>query len=149
MAEGKDGFGKVVLILAAIGVVAWATGKRTEPVNPSTATVAAVSTAPSCSVQNISVLIGKHGFVDECRRTSCPAFKGVATITNGCSEPIGVQLKATALDASGTPVATKDFWPESTRNLAPGDTVIDLDHSVDFDPSINRVQLAVIDVRRW
>lgn len=149
MAEGKDGAGKVLLVLAVILGVAWLAGREKSPAPSPTALAATAAATPACSVQNISVSLGKHGFVDECRRSSCPVFKGVATVTNGCSEPIGVQLKATAMDGSGNPVATKDFWPESTRNLAPGDTIVTLDHSVAFEESIDRVQLSVIDVRRW
>lgn len=150
MAWGDLSGGQKVFILVVSGIAGWALlggGKE-----PSAADVAPVAVAPasaSCTAMNVSARVNKIRIEDECRTRSCPVFKGTATVTNGCDEPIGVQLKITAVDANGNPLSTRNFWPESTRNMPVGDTVVSLDQTVDPDPQIENVLLSVIQVRRW
>jgi hypothetical protein len=42
----------------------------------------------------------------------------VGEIINNCPEPAGVQLQAVFRDKDGKVVATEEFWPASTRNIA-------------------------------
>jgi hypothetical protein len=91
----------------------------------------------------------KAKFVDECRTTSCPFMKGVAVLTNGCSGPIGVQLKITAYDKAGAPVAARELWPASVNNIPPGDYTFSLDTWLGYDPEINTFEIAPVAVKRW
>ena len=70
-------------------------------------------------------------------------------LTNRCSEPVGVQLKMTAYDRTRTPVATRELWPASTRNIPPGDHTFSLDQWFDYDPEMKTFDLIPIEVREW
>lgn len=103
----------------------------------------------ACRLSDITIKSMKAGFVDECRRSPCIYMKGVAVLTNRCSEPVGVQLKITAYDRAGAPVATRELWPASTRNIPPGDYTFSLDQWLDYDPEIKTFDLVPIEVRQW
>jgi hypothetical protein len=103
----------------------------------------------ACSLSDISIKSMKAKFVDECRSSSCFYMKGVAVLTNRCSEPVGVQVKITAYDKARAPVATRDLWPDSTNNILPGDYTFSLDHWLDYDPEIKTFDLVPIAVKRW
>lgn len=45
--------------------------------------------------------------------------KIVGTIVNNCSEPAGLQVKATLYNSSGGVVSTEDAWPASISNIPP------------------------------
>jgi hypothetical protein len=105
---------------------------------------------PSCAASDITIKSSKARFVSECSaRSPCYGLKGVAVLVNNCSEPIGVQVKITGLDKDGNPVATRNLWPASIRNIPPGEYTFSLDTWLDYDPSIKTFQLAPIDVKRW
>lgn len=143
--------GQKAMALGVSALVLWALfgGQASQPLDATPAEPLAVAQEPACGVRNMSVNIGKHQFVDKCKTRACPVFEGVATVTNGCAEPMGIELKVTAFDSTGAPVRTRNLWPASVKNLPPGDTVVSIDQYVDYDPSIDRVELAVNDVRRW
>lgn len=105
--------------------------------------------AAGCTTSDISIKSMKARFVDECRASSCPYMKGVAVLTNGCQEPIGVQLKITAYDKAGAPAATKDMWPASVKNIPPGDYTFSLDTWLDYDPEIKTFEITPVAVNRW
>lgn len=111
--------------------------------------LASVANAGPCSVSDITIKSMRAGFVDECRSSSCPALRGVAVLTNGCKEAIGVQVKIVGLDASGAPVSAKDTWPASINNIPPGDYTFSLDHFLRYDQRIKRFTLQPIVVKRW
>lgn len=111
--------------------------------------LAAVARAEGCSVSDITIKSMRAGFVDECRRSSCPALRGVAVLTNRCKEAIGVQVKIVGLNASGAPVSAKDTWPASINNIPPGDYTFSLDHYLAYDARITRFTLQPIVVKRW
>lgn len=112
-------------------------------------TVASGGAGPRCSVDAINIKSVKFGFVDECRRSACPVMRGVAIITNGCAEAVGVEIKITGLDASGAPVSTRELWPASVRNIPPGDYTISLDQYLPYDGRIKSITLAPIRVKQW
>lgn len=111
--------------------------------------VAAAPATPKCAPRNVTIKSMKAGFVDPCRRRACPSMKGVAVLTNGCPEAIGVQVKIVGLDAKGSPVSARDLWPASTQNIPPGDYTFSLDHYLDFDPQIRSFTIEPIRVQRW
>lgn len=74
-------------------------------------------------------------------------MKGVAVLTNSCAEPVGVQVKIIGYDNAGSPVATRDLWPASVRNIPPGYYTFSLDQYLDYDPSIESIALEPIAVK--
>lgn len=102
-----------------------------------------------CNLTDISIKSFKAKFVDECRRSPCIYMKGVAVLTNRCAEPVGVQIKITAYDKIGAPVATRELWPASVRNIPPGDYTFSIDQWLDYDPEIKQFDLVPISVKRW
>jgi hypothetical protein len=102
-----------------------------------------------CALSEISIKSVKVKFVDECRRSPCPHIKGVAVLINQCSESVGVQIKITAFDKAGAPIATRDLWPASTRNIPPGDYTFSLDQWLDYDPEMKKFELTPIRVKQW
>ena len=103
----------------------------------------------ACSLADITIKSMKVRFVDACTRSPCIYMKGVAVLTNHCSEPVGVQLKMTGYYNTGAPLATRDLWPASTRNISPGDYTFSLDQWLDYDPGIKKFDLTPIEIRRW
>ena len=103
----------------------------------------------ACSISDIAIKSMKARFVDECQRSPCVYMKGVAVLTNRCKEPVGVQVKITGYDKSDSPVATRELWPASIRNIPPGDYTFSLDQYLDYDPSIKRFDLTPIEVKQW
>lgn len=103
----------------------------------------------TCTLSDVSIKSLNAKFVDECQRSSCPHMKGVAVLTNRCSEPVGVQIKVTAYDKSGAPVATRDLWPASINNIPPGDYTFSLDQWLDYDPAIKTFDLRPVAIKHW
>lgn len=103
----------------------------------------------TCSISDIEIKSMRVRFVDECQRSPCFYMKGVAVLTNRCAVPVGVQVKITGYDQSGLPVATRELWPASVRNIQPGDYTFSLDRYLDYDPSIEKIDLVPISVKQW
>lgn len=105
--------------------------------------------AADCSLSAIKIKSIRAGFVDRCSRQYCWQMNGVAVLTNGCNDAVGVQVKLVALDKAGAPVASSDFWPASVRNIPPGDYTFSLDHTMQYDKAIKSFTLEAISVKRW
>ena len=103
----------------------------------------------ACSVADISIKSVRARFVDKCSTSPCIYLQGVAVLTNRCAEPVGVEVKITALDKSRAPMATRDLWPASTRNIPLGDYTFSIDLWLDYEPGMETIQLEPIGVRRW
>lgn len=103
----------------------------------------------ACSPSEITIKSLKARFVNECRGSPCLSLKGVAVLTNGCAEAVGVQLKITGYDKTGAPVASHDLWPASIANIRPGDYTFSLDSWLAYDPAIKFFELRPISVRKW
>jgi hypothetical protein len=140
-----------VVVLALVGFVALAiySYKQHEARVATRSPLSGAAPALSCQRSDITIKRLDARIVDECKRTPCPQLRGVAVLTNGCSEAIGVQLKIVGLDASGAPIATKDFWPASVSNIPPGDFTFSLDYALDADPRLRRFTLEPVRVERW
>lgn len=102
-----------------------------------------------CTVEKIDVVSVEAGFVDECRRTPCPSFKGAGVLNNRCTIPVGVQLKITGLDSSGKTIAVRDLWPNSIRNIPPGEYSFSMDQWLDHDPRMKTFEVEVIETKVW
>lgn len=76
-------------------------------------------------------------------------MKGIAVLNNRCLIPVGVQIKVTAYDKSGSPMATRDLWPSSTNNIPPGEYTFSIDQSLDYEPGMSSVDVAPISVKQW
>ncbi len=74
---------------------------------------------------------------------------GIAVLKNNCREAVGVQIKITAYAKDGSPLATRELWPASVRNIPPGNFEFSLDQWLDYQPAMHNFKLFVVDVRRW
>lgn len=72
-------------------------------------------------------------------------------IRNDCSVPLGVQVQAVFRDASGNIVTTEEFWPASTRNIAPGSTYPFSEMALPGSAAarIKTMDLLIIGVEEW
>lgn len=145
--------GAFVLTAVILAVSAYAELNQPPPlasVQPQTAVPAPMpQPAPACSVGKIEIISMTGGYVDTCRRTPCPSFKGAAVLANRCSIPVGVQVKLVAKDAAGQVVAVQDRWPASVQNIPPGEYPFTLDTWLDFDPRVQTFSLTVTEVKVW
>jgi hypothetical protein len=55
----------------------------------------------------------------------------------------------TAYDRTRAPVAARELWPASTRNIPPGAYTFSLDQWFDYDPEMKTFDLIPIEVREW
>ncbi len=99
-----------------------------------------------CAVSDIVVKSSKARFENVAGQNY---MRGVAVLTNRCTEAVGVQLQMTALDAKGNPVATRELWPASIRNIPPGDFTFSLDHWLPYDRAMKSFTLSPVEVKRW
>lgn len=102
-----------------------------------------------CSTSDIAIKSIRAKWIDQCKRTPCIFMKGAAVLTNKCTSPVGVQVKITGLDKEGRPVASKDMWPASIRNIPPGDYMFSLDTWLAYDSDIVSFEASPISVKRW
>ena len=107
------------------------------------------NTTPGCSPADIEIKSLMVKFVDACRTSACLYMKGAAVLNNRCSVPVGVQIKITAYDNSGSPIASRDLWPAATDNIPPGDYTFSLDSWLDYDPGMASVEVSPISVKQW
>ena len=75
-------------------------------------------------------------------------FRVIGDVKNIGTIPAGVQLQAKALDSYGETVDVKKYWPHSTDNLDPNDSV-DIGFTITKDKSAVDVEVKVISVRIW
>lgn len=128
--------------------VAWGAISFSASENPAaTRAIAAPAKPVGCQPSDIAVKSVKAGFVDTCRQSSCPRLQGVAVITNRCPTPARIEMQLTALDSSGSPVATRSGWPASIDAIPPGDYTFSLDLWLDYDPQAKSFDLSVATVR--
>lgn len=103
----------------------------------------------ACSLSDISIKSVKVKFENKCQSSQCIYMKGVAVLSNGCTDSVGVQIKITGYDKTGAPVATHDSWPASIKNIPPGNYTFSLDQSLEYDPTIKTFDVTPIDIRHW
>ena len=103
----------------------------------------------ACSASDIAVKSMKARFVNECSRSKCIVMRGVAVLTNRCTEPFGVEMKITGFDKAGAPMATRELWPASVRNIAPGDYTFSLDMWLEYQPGMVSFELSPVRVQQW
>lgn len=142
----------IVFLIIPLGIGIFSAVNHSEtsaPDSRQSPTKQLTSSSASCSPADIQIKSVKVKFVDECRASPCIYMKGVAVLNNRCSVPVGVQIKITAYDKSGSPMATSDLWPASTDNIPPGDYTFSIDHWLDHEPGMVSVDLAPISVKQW
>lgn len=142
----------IVFLIIPLGIGIFSAVYHSESSEPNANQVTTIqpnTSSASCSVADIEIKSVKVRFVDECRASPCIYMKGVAVLNNRCSVPVGVQVKITAYDKSGSPMATRDLWPASTGNIAPGDYTFSIDQWLDHEPGMASVDLAPISVKQW
>ncbi len=99
-----------------------------------------------CNTSDITIKSSKVGFKKVGRRMF---MDGVAVLVNKCSGPVGVQVKMTAYDKNGEPVATNERWPASVSNIPPGDYTFSLLGFLDYSTDAKTFKVTVAGVNRW
>lgn len=102
-----------------------------------------------CDTSKILVKDIRLAWKNPCSGRPCAHLAGVATLSNKCAEPVGIEVRITGIDANDKPVATRTSWPASVSNIPVGDYTFSLDHLLDFDPRIKSFSVTVDSVRRW
>jgi len=105
--------------------------------------------ADRCDASKILVKDIRPAWKNPCSGRPCTHLAGVATLSNKCAEPVGIEVRITGMDDSDKPVATRASWPASVSNIPVGDYTFSLDHLLDFDPRIKSFSVTVDSVRRW
>ncbi|MGD1038112.1 MAG: hypothetical protein ABR878_13225 [Roseiarcus sp.] len=72
----------------------------------------------------------------------------VRELTNGCSEPTGVQLQLVFRDGSGNAIDADEFWPASSNNIAPGASFV-FKWVNEWNPTAKSATVTPISVRQW
>ena len=75
-------------------------------------------------------------------------FRIIGEIKNIGNIPAGVQVEAIARDASGRIVDSVKFWPNSTNNILPGQSV-GIGYTVTRDKKAKRIEIQKIRVTKW
>jgi hypothetical protein len=75
-------------------------------------------------------------------------FRVLGDVTNIGTIPAGVQVQAKALDSYGETVDVKKYWPHSTDNLDPNDS-IDIGFTITKDKSAVDVEVKIISTKIW
>lgn len=135
---GRSIPGGALILIAMFGGIVWFFSTRA----PSAA-------SDGCIPAQIVIKHFSPNWRNPCTTRSCAHMSGVATISNTCSSPVGVEVRMTAFDAAGTPIATKSRWPASVSNIPLGDYTFSLDHFIDYDPRIKSFDMRVESLRRW
>lgn len=104
------------------------------------------TSAQACTLADISVKLTTVRF-EKLRHGTY--LKGTAVLTNDCRDSVGVQVQITAYDKENVPVATRELWPASVRNIPPGEYVFSIDQWLDYEPTMKLIALRPVDVRRW
>ena len=102
--------------------------------------------AGACSTTDIVIKSQKAGFKKVGRRMF---MDGVGVLVNRCADPVGVEVKMTAYDKNGDPVATHQRWPASVSNIPPGEYTFSLLGFLDYSPDAKSFKLSVASVNRW
>lgn len=105
--------------------------------------------AVTCNLSDIEIKSISGSFIDECQSTSCPRFKGTATLINKCKMPVGIQVKIIAYNKAGIAIQTNEKWPASIRNIPPGEYPFSMDYWLQPDSDIDKYALQAIDLKRW
>jgi len=75
-------------------------------------------------------------------------FRVLGDVKNIGTIPAGVQVQAKALDSYGETVDVKKYWPHSTDNLDPNDS-IDIGFTITKDKSAVDVEVKIISTKIW
>lgn len=136
----------VLLFSVAWGLILIATA--THGFEPKTSAQLAVMRNPrtnGCTIADMEVTLHKAYFANVDGRYY---LRGAGTLHNNCANGIGVQVKLTGYDGSGTPVTTTDFFP-APANIPPGSYPFSLDYQLQYDPSIASFEIRPITLMDW
>lgn len=127
---------------AQISGMADTPGERADAQRTSAVTSAPIEAAqPACSPSVFTVKGEKF-------RREYDNLRFTATVVNGGSMACGVQLKISTYDKAGDVLDTKDFWPASVRNIAPGASE-NFSYFIRYDKAATNYDIVPIDARVW
>ncbi len=108
------------------------------------------SQALACQPSDFKLVAFKPAIYDDCRSTPCPALRLAGEVENQCAQPAGVQIKITALSATGSVIDTIEGWPASTRNIAPGERyAFNMGAGMPYQAGMHSFDVQIIDARTW
>ncbi len=103
-----------------------------------------------CSTAKVEVRNVRMRVKDPCTTTSCAQLVITGEILHSCPAPTGVQLKVTARAKNGDVVAVSSPWPASVNNIAPNRPyAFDLTGNIDYDPSVDTIEIEPQRVKTW
>jgi len=102
----------------------------------------------TCKLADIELKVFRASFVNDCRASPCYSLKGVAVLTNKCNQATGVELQIIGYDEDKIPVATRNLWPASVNNIAPGDYTFSVDSWLEYNPSIKSFTLQPVRIQQ-
>lgn len=94
-------------------------------------------TATAFEVREVNIPKRRNGYI---------WFVGV--VHNGNSVPCAVELQASGYSTKGAMLNTTNFWPASTKNIAPG-AQYNFDMMMDDVAAIDRIEVTPIGARQW
>lgn len=99
-----------------------------------------------CKIADVSVRITKAQWVNPCTTRACFSLKGAAVLKHACPEPVGIQVRIVGMDKAGEPIAARELWPFSTREIPPGTHTFSLENWLDYDPDVATFELQAVHV---
>lgn len=138
--------GTLILVLT-LAACSPSPAPRQEAMTP--ARTPAQNPEPDCSPARIAVTRVDAGFERACKGEGCTILKGVTTVKNDCPHPVGVEFQVTLKSESGAALATTTLWLNSTRNLPVGESVLSLDHAIEYRPGAAVVSVAPVRTKVW
>ena len=152
-------FGIVVLVFFAVTIYAAVRPNPVEipkiqdsantPLSESINEAPSNSQAEECDIGKITVTNNNVHYKDFCSGNDCTRTTGTITIENGCSEPVGVQIKITTFDENNNPVTVRELWPASIRNIPVGKEIFSADYWLDYEPTGKKIEIVPIRVKKY
>ncbi|WP_315707397.1 hypothetical protein [Brenneria uluponensis] len=98
-----------------------------------------------CDISKITVTSFNAGF----DRAESEYLRGAATIYNGCTRPVGIQMKISSYDRNRNIVSVQDFWPANIDNIPVGEYSFSLDMKLRYDKRIESFRLSPVSITEW
>ncbi len=69
-------------------------------------------------------------------------------LRHACHEPVRIQVRIVGMDKTGAPIAVRELWPFSMREITAGTHPFSLDSWLDYDEEVTTFDLQVVQVER-
>lgn len=103
-----------------------------------------------CKLSDVVVVDIRSKFSKICEYPTCDKIlDGVVTVNNKCEDSVGFMVQLKSLDANGKAISVDEIWPASIRNIPPGEYDFSLKNRLPYSDQIDKIQVRVIDVKKW